>query len=73
MVSLTHFPFFPQQYANRYGGQTLGGDELASIFSDFKPGADNLITQDEFVKFFSRVSRTITNPQFEAMVKEMMS
>ncbi|GLC43284.1 hypothetical protein PLESTB_001489900 [Pleodorina starrii] len=62
-----------QQYANRYGGQTLGAEELGSIFSDFKPGSDNLITQDEFVKFFSRVSKTITNAQFEAMVKEMMN
>ncbi|GFR39780.1 hypothetical protein Agub_g265 [Astrephomene gubernaculifera] len=62
-----------QMYANRYGGQTLGAEELTSIFSDFKPGSDNLINQEEFLVFFSRVSKTITNSQFEAMIKEMIS
>ncbi|KAG2501852.1 hypothetical protein HYH03_000350 [Edaphochlamys debaryana] len=62
-----------QMYANRYGGQTLGAEELSSIFRDFKPASDNLVTQDEFLVFFSRVSRTITNEQFETMVKEMLT
>ncbi|KXZ55390.1 hypothetical protein GPECTOR_3g516 [Gonium pectorale] len=62
-----------QMYANRYGGQTLGSEELTSIFADFKPGQDNLVTEEEFLVFFSRVSKTITNAQFEAMVKEMIN
>ncbi|PNW88558.1 hypothetical protein CHLRE_01g034550v5 [Chlamydomonas reinhardtii] len=62
-----------QMYANRYGGQTLGPEELSSIFTDFKAGSDNLITQEEFLVFFSRVSKTITNEQFESMVKEMIN
>ncbi|PNH12933.1 hypothetical protein TSOC_000157 [Tetrabaena socialis] len=62
-----------QLYVNRYGGQTLGADELSSIFSDFRPGSDNLISQEEFLVFFSRVSKTITNAQFEAMVEEMIN
>lgn len=59
------------QYTNKYGGQALTADELRSIFTDFKPGSDNLITQDEFVVFFSRISLTVTNAAFDAMVKEL--
>lgn len=36
-----------QMYVNKYGGQTLNADELSSIFTDFKPGSDNLISQSE--------------------------
>lgn len=62
-----------QMYVNKYGGQTLNADELSSIFTDFKPGSDNLISQSEFLVFFSRVSKTITNAQFEEMVKELLA
>jgi Ca2+-binding EF-hand superfamily protein len=61
------------QYTNKYGGASLSADELRSIFTDFKPGADNLITQDEFITFFSRVSRTISNSDFDALVNDMLA
>ncbi len=34
-----------QEFANKYGGQTLTFDELQLIFRDFKPDSDQLITQ----------------------------
>ena len=71
---MSFFGYGPvQAYALRYGGQTLGADELSSIFEDFKPGQDKLITQKEFFKFWSRTSKTMTNAQFVQLVKEMIN
>ena len=111
-----------QDFANKYGGQTLTFDELQLIFRDFKPGNDHLITQvccrgcaacvghlsaaaplapaelavqrrclllsvdiqpvdapprhhaapqEQFLVFFSKVSRQITNTDFDGMIAEM--
>ena len=60
-----------QRYTNKYGGQMLSGEELTSIFTDVNPGSDNLISQEEFVVFFSRVSKTINNEAFDSMIKEL--
>ena len=62
-----------QGFAKKHGGDTLGDQELKSIFRDFEPGADNLITEDEFLLFFSKVSRTIPNGVFEQLVRDMLS
>ena len=51
----------------------MGEEELRSIFRDFEPGASNLITQEEFLLFFAKVSRTITNGVFDQLVEEMLS
>lgn len=61
------------QFVHKYGGSSLSVDELRSIFVDFKPNEDNLITREEFITFFSRVSRTITNKDFDALVVDMMA
>jgi hypothetical protein len=60
-----------QDFANKYGGQTLTFDELQLIFRDFKPSHDNLVTKEQFLVFFSKVSRQITNSDFYDMIAEM--
>lgn len=40
---------------------------------DFKPGQDHLVGLSQFLTFFSRVSRTINNKDFDAMIFEMSS
>ncbi|KAI8476446.1 MAG: hypothetical protein J3K34DRAFT_510027 [Monoraphidium minutum] len=60
-----------QAYANSHGGETLTNADLRAIFKDFKPGMDHLVGLPQFLTFFSRVSRTINNRDFDAMVDEM--
>lgn len=62
-----------QEFSKKHGGETLGEDELRSIFRDFQPGSDNLITEPEFLLFFAKVSRTIPNVVFDQLVKDMLS
>jgi hypothetical protein len=60
-----------QNYANKYGGEMLTLEDLRLLFSDFKPASELFITQPEFLLFFSKVSRTISNKDFDAMIAEM--
>mmetsp|Transcript_19167 Transcript_19167/g.34685 ORF Transcript_19167/g.34685 Transcript_19167/m.34685 type:complete len:172 (-) Transcript_19167:562-1077(-) len=60
-----------RSYANKYGGLSLTVHELSSMFQDFKPHGDNFITRSEFITFFSRVSRTINNENFNKMINEL--
>ncbi|KIZ03041.1 flagellar associated protein [Monoraphidium neglectum] len=60
-----------QAYANSHGGDTLTNADLKTIFKDFKPGQDHLVGLPQFLAFFSRVSRTINNKDFEEMIVEM--
>lgn len=62
-----------QNYANKYGGETLTLDDLRGLFQDFKPASEHFINLKEFLRFFSKVSATITNKDFEAMIEEMSS
>ncbi|KAF6266705.1 hypothetical protein COO60DRAFT_10015 [Scenedesmus sp. NREL 46B-D3] len=62
-----------QNYANKYGGETLTLDELRGLFQDFKPASEHFINVHEFLCFFSKVSATITNKDFKAMIEEMSS
>ena len=85
LIGTTQLPHSPQEkigkisfqglqdFAKKHGGSTLGDEELRSIFRDFEPGASNLITQEEFLLFFAKVSRTITNGVFDQLVEEMLS
>jgi hypothetical protein len=50
----------------------LGASDLSSIFDDFRLGQDNRITREEFFKFWSRTSKTMTNAQFAELMQEMM-
>lgn len=61
-----------QTYANKYGGETLTIEDLHQLFKDFQPAGDNMIGRQEFFAFFARVSRTMSNPDFEEMVREMI-
>lgn len=62
-----------QNYANKYGGETLTLDELRGLFQDFKPASEHFINVHEFLCFFSKVSATVTNKDFKAMIEEMSS
>jgi hypothetical protein len=42
-----------------------------ALFRDFKPSNELFIALPEFLLFFSKVSRTITNKDFEAMIADM--
>lgn len=61
-----------QAYTNKFGGKTLKEELLRTIFKDFKPDRDNMIGLDEFLMFFSHVSKTITNADFSTMIGHMM-
>jgi hypothetical protein len=41
------------------------------VARDFKPGDNHLVGLDQFLAFFGRVSRTINNGDFDAMIREM--
>lgn len=60
-----------QSYANKYGGETLTLEDLRGLFQDFKPSNEMYINLREFLVFFSKVSSTITNKDFAAMIEEM--
>ncbi|GBF89141.1 flagellar associated protein [Raphidocelis subcapitata] len=62
-----------QAYANSHGGETLTNADLRALFRDFKPGDDQLVGLQQFLAFFGRVSRTMTNKDFDSMIKEMSS
>lgn len=44
-----------QNYASKYGGETLTLEDLKSLFEDFKPTHDGLFGLKEFLIFFSQV------------------
>lgn len=60
-----------QKFASKYGGQALTFDELQLIFRDFKPGSDYMVSEEQFLVFFSKVSKTLINRDFDDMVAEM--
>lgn len=60
-----------QAYASKHGGETLTLDDLRGLFQDFKPSHETFINQHEFLVFFSKVSSTITNKEFDSMIAEM--
>lgn len=59
-----------QSYASKHGGETLTLD-LKGLFQDFRPSHENFINQQEFLVFFSKVSSTVTNKEFDEMITEM--
>ena len=62
-----------QDFAQKHGGETLGEEELKSLFRDFQPDGNNLITEPEFLLFFAKVSRTIPNQVFDQLVADLLS
>jgi hypothetical protein len=60
-----------QKFASKYGGQALTFDELQLIFRDFKPCSDYMVSEEQFLVFFSKVSKTLINQDFNDMVAEM--
>lgn len=63
-----------QSFASKFGGQSLSEAELGTIFSDFNPSAssEHMITQDEFLTFFSKVSQTINNRAFSDLISDLL-
>lgn len=60
-----------QSYASKHGGETLTLQDLQGLFQDFKPSNETYINQQDFLRFFSKVSNTITNAEFAEMIAEM--
>ena len=50
-------------------------DDLKSIFSDFNPKASetHMVTLDEFLGFFAKVSRTIPNHTFNLLIQDLLA
>ena len=63
-----------QSFASKFGGQTLSEEELSRIFSDFNPSAafEHMITQAEFLTFFSKVSTSINNRAFSDLISDLL-
>lgn len=61
-----------QGFTGKHGGKVLSETELSAIFGDIDSSMDALIDEDEFVRFFSRVVRTMGNPAFNAMIDDML-
>ena len=61
-----------QGFTGKHGGKVLSETELSAIFGDIDSSMDALIDEDEFVRFFSRVVRSMSNPDFDAMIEEML-
>jgi Ca2+-binding EF-hand superfamily protein len=63
-----------QSFASKFGGQTLSEEELGKIFSDFNPSAssEHMISREEFLTFFSKVSTTINNRAFSDLISDLL-
>jgi Ca2+-binding EF-hand superfamily protein len=60
-----------QTFASKHGGETLTLQDLQGLFADFRPSAESHINQGEFLVFFAKVSSTISNREFDEMIREM--
>ena len=45
---------------------------MREVFRDFDTSGDHQIDKDEFLAFFSRSVKALSNSEFETMVGEMM-
>jgi hypothetical protein len=59
-------------FVSKHGGAVLGDEELRNIFKDFDETLDDKISENEFLKFFSRTAGPLSNARFDDMVKEML-
>jgi hypothetical protein len=64
-----------QLKTNRHGGNSLSQDELSVIFTDFKPQGQGevYITAEEFNVFFSKISKKMSNQDFNEMCKDLIA
>ncbi|KAJ9517867.1 hypothetical protein QJQ45_004194 [Haematococcus lacustris] len=62
-----------EAYTRKYGGTCISQQDLASMFTDFRPGQDNLVTQREFLVFFSKVSKAMPNAAFDELIRDLMA
>ena len=66
--------FMLKSFVDKYGGATLSDEDMKTIFEDFRPdGLNMMITLDEFMTFFAKVSKSINNAAFEKLVQELMA
>lgn len=61
-----------KEHSAKFGGQALMEEELREVFRDFDTSGDHQIDKDEFLAFFSRSVKALSNKEFDAMVGEMM-
>jgi hypothetical protein len=61
-----------KEHSAKYGGQALTEEELREVFRDFDTSGDHQIDKEEFLAFFSRSVKVLSNKEFEVMVGEMM-
>lgn len=60
-----------KEHSAKYGGQALTEEELREVFRDFDTSGDHQIDKEEFLAFFSRSVKALSNAEFETMVGEM--
>lgn len=61
-----------KEHSAKYGGQALTEEELREVFRDFDTSGDHQIDKEEFLAFFSRSVKALSNKEFDSMVGEMM-
>lgn len=61
-----------KEHSAKYGGQALTEEELREVFRDFDTSGDHQIDKEEFLAFFSRSVKALSNSEFDTMVGEMM-
>jgi hypothetical protein len=62
-----------QEFSAKYGGGSLNDTDLQSMFGDMQPTDNGLVNLQQFYIFFSKVSRTMSNSQFDELIKDLMS
>ncbi|KAK9811864.1 hypothetical protein WJX72_011393 [[Myrmecia] bisecta] len=61
-----------EAFVNKHNVETLSTSELRQIFDDVDTRQDSLITIDEFLGFFGKVSQRLSNAAFDNMVQQML-
>uniref|UniRef100_A0A7S0SFB3 EF-hand domain-containing protein n=1 Tax=Mantoniella antarctica TaxID=81844 RepID=A0A7S0SFB3_9CHLO len=59
-------------HSSKNGGQALTEEELREVFRDFDTSGDHQIDSAEFLAFFSRSVKALSNAEFDIMAAEMM-
>lgn len=62
-----------QQFSAKHGGSTLEEPDLRSMFTEFVPHGGTRISLPEFLAYFAKVSRTMTNAAFSTLVTDLMA
>lgn len=64
-----------EKYVRKFGAHFLSAEEIDQMFKEFKPtgGLDGAsVSLTDFLKFFAKVVKRLTNPKFDQLVADML-